>query len=394
MRRPDRNLVLSMLACAAAFAQGWQQERDSRIAARAAAPVPSIARPPAATSASIPPRRAATAAAGAAAVATLDEDALFALLDALADKPVRDWTDGEVDRLYAMLAAGSAEAGDYLAMRCRADGDCKRLRAALQARATDGDANAASLLADLYADDDLPGADPALAFAWMARYAELGDPDAKVDAAMRTLYRAPVDRAEWRAQALAWLATAAEGGSMDAALELIELADGAGKGFGVEPDAAATTRWYELVLARGDPQVLRQAAIHFQSRGDAEGTARAVELWTQQGEVGGEFGSNNAAWLLAVCGSALPDYEQAWRLIQLEHRDHGESWQSVDTLAAVQARLGMWGDALATQQRALDLLEANGGEHMSGAERELRDRLAGYAALQPPAEAGLCAPSP
>ena len=30
MRRPDRNLVLSLLACGAAFAHGWQQERELR----------------------------------------------------------------------------------------------------------------------------------------------------------------------------------------------------------------------------------------------------------------------------------------------------------------------------------------------------------------------------
>jgi hypothetical protein len=66
----------------------------------------------------------------------------------------------------------------------------------------------------------------------------------------------------------------------------------------------------------------------------------------------------------------------------------------VDTLAGVQAQLGMWGDALATQQRALDLLVAERGDDAGWAEHELRGRLDGYAALRGPVEPDLCPAAP
>lgn len=379
MRRPDRNLVLSLLACGAAFAHGWQQERELRIEAASTqrADLPGHAPPPA------PP----------AAVAA-QHAALAALLERLDHLDPAKWTGADLAAAHALLAAGAPLVADLLVEHCRAGGDCRGLGPALEARGAAGDAAAASLLAELYTDPGFPGADPTRAFDWMARYAELGDDDAKLDAAFRTLAKAPEDRPEWRAQALAWVSAAASGGSARAALELMKLFDGEGLRVGVAPDPVAAARWYDTLRSMGDPQVLRAAALHYQSHGDAEGTTRAVELWTQQGELGGHFGSNNAAWLLAVCGSGLDDFERAWRLIQREHRDHGETWQSVDTLAGVQAQLGMWGDALATQQRALDLLAAESGGEMPWAEHELRARLDAYAGLRGPTEPGLCPEPP
>lgn len=391
MRRPGRDLVLSLLACGAAFAHGWQQERGQRVAAVSAqrADLPGLAPP-------LAPRATATArhASVATATPTYDDAALSALLDRLYDLDPAEWTDADVAAAHALLAAGAPMVAELLVDRCHTAGDCAALGPALEARGAAGDAQAASLLARLYTDPDFPGADPVRAFDWMVRYAELGDAEAKLDAAFRTLADAPEDRPEWRARALAWLSSAASGGSARAALELVKLLDGEGMRFGVEPDPVAAARWYDALRRNGDPQVLRQAALHYQARGDAASTTRAVVLWTQQGELGGAFGSNNAAWLLAVCGRGLDDYERAWRLIQREHRDHGESWQSVDTLAGVQAQLGMWGDALASQQRALGLFEASDGDGMPWLEDELRARLAGYAELRGPTEPDLCPQPP
>lgn len=388
MRRPDRNLVLSLLACGAAFAQGWQQERGARIEAR---PVPALAAP---VGASARPSVAVRRAAAPPAVARYDRDALDALLLRLLDLDYGDWTAADLAELNAQLAAGAPTVAWLLVEHCRETRDCRALGPALEARVEAGDAEAASLLAELYTDPDFPGADPVRAFDSLARYAELGDDEAKLDAAQRIFAFAPEDRPEWRARALAWLAGAATRGSARAALELLKLHDGSGAPAGVERDAAEAARWYEALRRQADPRLLREAALHYQGQGDAASTTRAIELWTQQGELGGAFGSNNAAWLLAVCGRGLDDYERAWRLIQREHRDHGETWQSVDTLAGVQAQLGMWGDALSTQQRALDMLTAESDGEDRYAERELRARLDAYAALRGPTEPRLCPEAP
>lgn len=385
MRRPDRNLVLSLLACGAAFAQGWQQEREQRIEARPAQRLASAAPGPRPTTAAQPRRTARPL-----APASYEDAVLDALLERLFLLHPAEWTEADVEALHQLLAGGAPMVGIMLADRCFATGDCRALGPALEQRGAAGDAEAASLLAELYTDPKFPGADPVRAFDWLTRYAELGGDEAMLDAAQRTLDFGPEDRPEWRARALAWLTTAATRGSARAALELVKLHDGTGTRDGVVPDPAEAERWYEALRRQADPQLLREAALHYQRQGDATSTTRAVELWTQQGELGGEFGSNNAAWLLAVCGRGLDDYERAWRLIQREHRDHGETWQSVDTLAGVQAQLGMWGDALATQQRALDLLVAERGDDAGWAEHELRARLDGYAALRGPVEPDLC----
>ena len=385
MRRPDRNLVLSLLACGAAFAQGWNHERDLRLEARPAPPaLMAMQRAPAPSAAAVRPAAASPAA------AHYDRAKLDTLLRRLYELEPEAWTDADVATLYELLAAGAPAVADMLVHRCFTTGDCRALGPALESRGDAGDAAAASLLAELYADPDFPGADPSRAFDWLTRYAELGGDEAKLDAAERTLAFAPDDRPEWHARALGWLTSAASRGSARAALELVKLLDGRHARTGIEPDAVEAQRWYERLRDQADPQLLREAALHYQRQGDAAGTTRAVELWTQQGEVGGEFGSNNAAWLLAVCGRGLEDYERAWRLIQREHRDHGETWQSVDTLAGVQAQLGMWGDALATQQRALDMLLAESDGEDAWAAREVRARLDDYAALRGPADPDLC----
>jgi TPR repeat protein len=389
MRRPDRNLVLSLLAFGAAFAQGWQQEREARVAAQAATPSVVRAPPLAAARAMHAPR----ATAPVLATADYDPVALGALLDRLYDLDYAEWSAADIDALHALLAAGAPDVAELLVAHCRATHDCQRLGPALEERGAAGDIEAAVFLSELYTEPDFPGADPARAFEWLARYAELGDADAKQDAALRTLYGAPDDRPEWRERALGWLAAAAGSGSARATLELLKLTDGEGEDLGVAADPQAAAHWYDVLLHQADPQVLREAAIHYQSRGDAAGTTRAVELWIQQGDVGGAFGSNNAAWLLTVCGRGLEDFEHAWRLIQREHRDHGETWQSVDTLAGVQAQLGMFGDALVTQQRALDMLAAQGGDG-SAAEAELQARFDGYAAQRVPVDPGLCPQPP
>jgi TPR repeat protein len=392
MRRPDRNFVLSLLAFAATFAQGWQREREMRIAAAAQPPLVAQDRPLAAQALRASPAAARSPRAAADPERRYDEAALDALVERLFEVEPAAWTAADVDALHAMLADGAPMAAMLLLDHCLASGDCSRLGPALESRGDAGDVEAASMLAELYTAPGFPGADPVRAFGWLARYAELGDAEDKRYAALRALERAPEDRPEWRAQALAWLAAAVHDGSPRAALELLKLSEAEAARHGLAPDPVAAERWYAELRRLADPRVLREAAIHYQQRGDAAGTARAVELWSQQGEVGGEYGSNNAAWLLAVCGRGLEDHERAWRLIQREHRDHGETWQSVDTLAAVQARLGMWGDALATQQRALDLLAQQGEQPW--AERELRLRLDGYAELRAPSEPSLCPPPP
>ena len=97
----------------------------------------------------------------------------------------------------------------------------------------------------------------------------------------------------------------------------------------------------------------RRAADHCQRRGPL---TRAVGLLGRGAELGDGFGQNDAAWLLASCSSATADLRHAAALIEAGLAHEGDRWERVDTLAAVQARLGKHGAAQLTQRRALELL--------------------------------------
>jgi tetratricopeptide (TPR) repeat protein len=101
---------------------------------------------------------------------------------------------------------------------------------------------------------------------------------------------------------------------------------------------------------------------------------RAVELKPNSAEV-----LNNLAWLLATAGDASA--QDANRAIELAERAceltrHNEPGQ-LDTLAAAYAAAGRFDDAVATAQRAIDGVKANGQEELAG---EIQKRIELYKA--------------
>ena len=130
-------------------------------------------------------------------------------------------------------------------------------------------------------------------------------------------------------------------------------------GLGVGPDAAAAAEQYELAAIQGHASA--QNALGYLYRGGSgvtEDFTRAVEWYRHAAGQGHNQAGNRLAWLLATCStSTVWDGKEALALAEkLTGAQTAAGY--LDTLAATQARVGRFGDAVSTMKRVIAGLPA------------------------------------
>lgn len=128
-------------------------------------------------------------------------------------------------------------------------------------------------------------------------------------------------------------------------------------GIPANPERAAAL--FEAAAIAGTPNETYEIAGELQDGENApRDLRRAQQLFALAGDKGHAVGHNDSAWLMTTC-SGFTSSEHAQALVQIEQNlaEHGRSAMTVDTLAAVYARLGRYDDAVAAQTSAMRLLE-------------------------------------
>lgn len=121
-------------------------------------------------------------------------------------------------------------------------------------------------------------------------------------------------------------------------------------------DSAAALAHYERAAVAGHPEAQNWLGYRYRSgRGVTQDYTLAVQWYELAAEQGHAQATNRLAWLLATCPRALIcDGERALTLVS-DLYEVDDSASVLDTLAAAYARVGDFENAVATQEKTLEI---------------------------------------
>lgn len=292
-----------------------------------------------------------------------------------------DSADEWMDELLQEARAGNAEAitrvifglanensplHDYLRARTSTEEMTELLRSRIAMGDTDALLNAAGLL---FSQADLEGLQLPGIYAVDIEYALLaasrnGNNEAAMMLGLLKLQDfSTTGNEQARDEALALYHRLGEAGDPEALAALAYLHAGEDK-FGVKRDPEQLRHWLEKLVEVADAGQASSVASSLlrstrQPNPEPLEFEMGIRLLAKAGREGNEHALNEAAWILATCNGPEPaQFRHAETYIREHIERNGADAESMNTLAAVQARQGNFAAAMASQLEAIRLLEA------------------------------------
>lgn len=232
----------------------------------------------------------------------------------------------------------------------------------LLARVEAGDSRAMLWLATFYGMPESPMRDTTRAMAMLEKAWQLGEIEAAETLAVLHIEHGMTnDDAAAIQRGMQWMESAAGAGSVNAKRTLAHLYADAEPELGVG-DRARGLYWaqdYGASVPANEQVYVAQGVIR--GRGYVQDFNTGIDMMIQSGQRGEPGSLNDAAWILATCQGETPArLSEATALMEEEFSRYGRTSGSVDTLAAVYARMGDYQRAIAAQLDAIRLLEEEG----------------------------------
>lgn len=251
---------------------------------------------------------------------------------------------------------------------------------ALLQRIAAGDSNAALWLGRFYVNPDLPIHNRLRGLQLLESAWRQGEVTAAHELAALYLFEGVERGSEASiAQGMAWMEKAAGMGSVDAKQMLARVYSGTVRELDIK-DRERALYWVQDYGASVSPN--RQVYVAqdvIRGRNYVRDFNTGIDMLVHAGRRGEPASINDAAWILATCKGETPArLKDALSLMKEEFARYGRTAGSVDTLAAVHARLGNFQRAITMQLEAIRLLEAEGTRPDDSRYAELYGRLELY----------------